>query len=1074
MTIKLIENLTGGLNNVADPKLLADNQVKSCMNYEILGDGALTKRKDPAVYIEGLDTRVNAIYTSVITMSEPYYPHNTVLNSAVDVVPPVYIVFGIVSGTYEMYVFHYDATAGWSETQVLTSVTFTSSSDVKFFIGSTRVIVTDGVNPAMYITVDEDGNIVSGNLGILAPTNKVDIDEITAFNLNDFEENSTNTYLSLPGLCQVVYTAVTEEGAESNPSPISLTHNMQWFKLDADNVDERWIDRIPIKNLSIPVASADIVAKLKYFNVYYRLIKFSEGATPSTFEFSQQFEIIDKTNTSGTTGNNHTLTVQVSAGEYASYENDVAPIAKYGAELGGVTVVANTKSKVKFPFEFEKFVKIQLNNQDNTTKADAVIRIEISDAGITDLTLADYMSGTPPNANLDSTKLKHIRFFDSDLTTMLPCVVHNDLTTTVWHCYVRIPQIPASSVYTIYLAWTLAPFTGYDGVSSGYQTFEYGRFFEENNDTWTGQEVFKPLKVMDDNSIICSPMDIEMSATEVYNKADNTFNGTLTDASWVGAGGQTAALAEFNRTIGNNCVQLADDKTAEISFGDSNLTELPDTGYAFGWIKYNGDNLQNAAAGTNVICQHDVVNDISFNIHEDGAENYYFAVLTVTDGTTATTIAAGHASVYYSYFVLVSWDVTNQKVSFIVVQPSGDTLWGDELSGLTLDTGTYTGFKLGVNSTANAVNLMFFDQWQVIHGVYLSGDNTADKNLAHNLANFMPAWENMVGYDYSTENNNITFGGTESLSEDENFNRFKWAAINGINFPDLYFKDVDEPIKGLIPAPSFLRFEYQNTFIIYTRNDVWRFILDGSADTWSLSAKSLIQEQKQFGLLSPRSLAISGTAVFWLSEKGVIMWDSEGLKLISYKRVSVTLDENAIGWHCPIRNQYILTKTDGTCYVYHIDDDKWTMFDNFALANYKAFVSLSEGQTVDNLNLMLYTTGGVPSITKYPGGTSTSRDAYVETKEFYINDGAFKRIKLIHDAGTPANMTVLTTTKKRVGSTQVEEYDTKSGIISNQWRGITPNAERGSSASFKMTSTGATTSVIRQFLFEIKPIDRME
>ena len=160
-----------------------------------------------------------------------------------------------------------------------------------------------------------------------------------------------------------------------------------------------------------------------------------------------------------------------------------------------------------------------------------------------------------------------------------------------------------------------------------------------------------------------------------------------------------------------------------------------------------------------------------------------------------------------------------------------------------------------------------------------------------------------------------------------------------------------------MPAPSFLQFEYQNTFIIFTRNSINRFVLQGSASGWSGSSSSLIEEKQQYGLLAEKSLVRAGDALFWLSEVGVVKWDSNGLGLITKNIIDVPIKSSLIGYFVPLNNQYILHDTTdpsdigiGTSYVYHIDRNVWTKFIGLDV---QQSITLTGGTELENINLYL-------------------------------------------------------------------------------------------------------------------------
>ena len=266
-----------------------------------------------------------------------------------------------------------------------------------------------------------------------------------------------------------------------------------------------------------------------------------------------------------------------------------------------------------------------------------------------------------------------------------------------------------------------------------------------------------------------------------------------------------------------------------------------------------------------------------------------------------------------------------------------------------------------------------YDNIRLGQGKYYNPDNTDDVDAVKNMFNAMPTFDSMVGYKYSDEshNNNIIFTDTTEINLKPKKNMVKWTDVNYSSFPDLFFKQVKEPILKVMAAPSFLQFQYQNTFIIFTRNTINRFVLEGTADGWSGSAASLIEEKTQYGLLAEKSLTKAGDALFWLSEVGVVMWNKDGLSLISKNIVNVPIKDTCIGFYNSINNQYILHDNDSvdnsdssslgsTSYVYHIERNSWTKFKGLDVVNSRV---LSGGSELDNVNLILDSS---PSINKYP------------------------------------------------------------------------------------------------------------
>ncbi|MDD5540762.1 MAG: hypothetical protein PHG61_08730, partial [Candidatus Marinimicrobia bacterium] len=384
------------LNNVARPNLLAEDELQECENYEVIGNGNLALRKDPETFDSYLDTALDAVFSSIISISEPYYPQRKLSAMYGDY---ILLVYGHTGSAYVLYYFYQSGASAWTGTQIaITGHAYDSGTELEFTIGESKVIITDldedSENHAAFFRIDPEGTARSGILGIPAPKSKAAVTQITAWDESDWDTNADSSHVSEPGLVQVVYTVVTEDGQESNPSPVSETLDMQFFEYDSEGDESRWIGRVLISNLSIPTVSEDVKDQIKYFNVYYRVFRYSEGKEFSTFQFAQQFEIIDKTNADDTTtGNNFAITVATSPGEYLSYSNNIAPVAKVAAEVAGVPFLANIRDKIHFPFNFYYYCPIKITNTNNKHYVDAVILIKLQESDIDNLEWDYYNTG---------------------------------------------------------------------------------------------------------------------------------------------------------------------------------------------------------------------------------------------------------------------------------------------------------------------------------------------------------------------------------------------------------------------------------------------------------------------------------------------------------------------------------------------------------------------------------------------------------------------------------------------------------------------------------------------------------
>ena len=284
----------------------------------------------------------------------------------------------------------------------------------------------------------------------------------------------------------------------------------------------------------------------------------------------------------------------------------------------------------------------------------------------------------------------------------------------------------------------------------------------------------------------------------------------------------------------------------------------------------------------------------------------------------------------------------------------------------------------------------------------------------------------------------------------------KWTDVNGKSFPDLFFKKVREPVIKIMPAPSFLQFEYQNTFIIFTRNSINRFVLQGSASGWSGASNSLIEEKQQYGLLSEKSLVRAGDALFWLSEVGVVKWDgNQGLQLITKNIVDVPIKSSLFGYYVPLNNQYVLHDTsDAISYVYHIDRNAWTKFSGLDV---KQSVTLTGGSQLENINL--YLKENSPSIDSYPTDTYTTNDSNIKTKNMFFEKGTLKRMKADYTGDSKELQSIV---ENMVGAEKTHSVSS----ASEEWRGVPLGKNRGKSVSFNINNADTISAIMYELDIE--------
>jgi hypothetical protein len=439
----------------------------------------------------------------------------------------------------------------------------------------------------------------------------------------------------------------------------------------------------------------------------------------------------------------------------------------------------------------------------------------------------------------------------------------------------------------------------------------------------------------------------------------------------------------------------------------------------------------------------------------------------------ASTLVISNSALGTRYFLL-SWNSDQTKVSVWSCNGQGD-IYSKVVNWHTTEelytNGVFAGVQLGTISseetTNYAVNHATYDDINYQLGEYI--DPTNDDHYAKfaNLANKFPGYDNLIGYKHQTSagassyNNNISFSETEATEEKERKNMVRWTDVNYNSFPDLYFKTVREPVLRVVPAPSFLQYQYQNTFLIYTRNSISRFVLEGSASGWQGSASSLIEEKTQYGLFAPETLVRVGDALFWLSEVGVVLWDSDALRLISKNIIDVDLSKEYFAYENSVRNQYILCQkyVQGETqyqYVFQVDRGIWSRFIDLGDGGITASVSMTGGSQTDNVNLM-YQNDDNKSIIKYPGSSYTSDDSVIKTKEMFFEKGVLRKVKAGYTGEDKSFSTIITKDDaSRNEITRTHEV----AMDGDEWRGVPLGYNRGKSVVFQVDNADTIESII--------------
>ena len=810
--ITKIDRLDDGLNELINPRNLPLGGLQESSNYEILGDGKLTRRRDPVEYgdhvrRDSLKTKLNEIFTqSILQIAPPYYPVKKLSDMTGDF---LILVYGApYAGTFELYMCYENDSNTWTVTKVdITGITYTSDTYLEFFIGDDKLIITDTYNETTnfphYIKIDADGELISGLFSIKAPTNKPTLLPTTEYNAEEFEEDADDVHLDECGIVQCVYTVITKEGDESNPSPMSNSRMMQFFKKDlTDKNDVRWIDNFQITNLSVPVLTGDLTEQLKYFNVYFRVIRYSEGEAAEPFYFSKRFDIIDKESNEGDTGNGYLISVPQDESIQISYENDIAPYAKHAAEVSGIVGFANIREKTRFPFNFEKFCPVQINNINNKNFVDAIVQIRIYDGSnlgrldhygdqvdmIEDLDLPFYdRLGANEMQNLNL-----IRIYDDDLTTPIRVVYDNYQSEPFVDIFVKIPLLTAGQIKYLYLCFNTedAAETDLGVTTTEYQTAEYGQFTLKSEASMTA--LLDTERVKGSKTIICSPVDYQNKSSEIINLADDNNPGEIKGAH--GSFSDIIVTKELREqySVGRGSYLLKGGDLgsdfSEIRYSELPFGTIPDKVIMWGRITYANINeaiSQNVPIPIFAFYQSPAhvesqdykgifLSVIETGEDENGNKEYRFALYAAEDMTGAS---GASPSTNYSSLTFENVPITNNGIGEMFIGLSIDKGGSASLFVGNLITGSFytqkaewdqwnlargisdlddieLGFYTDIDTFAIGFNNMSIDlqsfsfrisQFQLVINKYYDGDNNNDVSAMWNLASFLPTYESPLG-----------------------------------------------------------------------------------------------------------------------------------------------------------------------------------------------------------------------------------------------------------------------------------------------------------------------------------------
>jgi hypothetical protein len=483
----------------------------------------------------------------------------------------------------------------------------------------------------------------------------------------------------------------------------------------------------------------------------------------------------------------------------------------------------------------------------------------------------------------------------------------------------KVPEVPISSSKTIYQTWCEQG--GSKGVTEAQWRYdsdtpanaEYGEFLDyTDSDQWAGQEVFENVSVEDENTLVCSPMQINELNTECYNKVDANHNGEMTDAVFDSTNiTLLPALGELMPQSANS-IKLGTTGSSAIEYLEY-VRNLPVSGnIVYGFVKIDG---------SQITATYKEILQLGYVV---GGGDYAKLFIDSVSGKCKVYCSQGAVTTTFDACLI---DLVNTKEYFVLLSFKDDDTIGlfiynltddnfmDEEESVALDAMLYNDFEyLSIGGGTGCIKSSYYSNWMFTTGLYLSPTNDNHINAVYNLANRMPLFEDaVIGYDWTeTDPNlmykNVEIGDIESLAYKDYPEWLGYSKVNGVSFPDKFIKKCASEILRVIPVPSYLRGQtkYSSSVVVFYRNGFNVFPLEGDPSTWEDSAENLVPERKRDGLVNKETLIVTPFGLMWQSESGLMLWNSSEYKNVSFQRMDLPIKDTLKGIYLPLTQQYIL------------------------------------------------------------------------------------------------------------------------------------------------------------------------
>lgn len=1011
---------SGGMNNVSE--VIPPEECRALVNYEHKNNDTLKKRLAPIAFSDLVYGEGGGGYLSCgiyyPQTQKLWYPNNMPTLTGVYTCSGnyVFVVFGNTNENGDIYALYLVCETGnsahpWMKVELTNSeITYTSESELRFFMTPERVLITDwaGGNKAHKIEIKEDGSVVFAIIGAKRPSSKPTVTPIYSQGagsgrMGEVFQTNDESYFSEVGVFYFCYTLEDEEGTESNPSPVSELADFQWQKTDEDDNVIQFLDHVELRELKVAKDLDEEVVKLyKFFNIYGMHFKYSAGSAASTFVKIAQKRVVAYLNDVGEPRANTITLTQWELGIAINYDNNRAPVSRDILETNGVIALSTINYQSEFFAEHDKAVKITISNPNNVTIVNKRIRLRIYDRR-GDGVVADGM--WIPELKWDEHSVggsfvdleASFRFWDTDRTTPLLCsyFTRNPGSLHYFDFVINIPQIMASQEKEIYFSWAS---DSDHALDSAFNEPALGKFMLMYDSASMSSVLnFDPMALIKETNYINSPCILRdtdiggMDGDSVPNRYDERFNGVLSGSSvWRGSMinffPHTNNFLYYRNPYYIYSIEYA--LTADDHSTGKTTYDIEEKGLAFSSAKkgiiscfiavppnapndYNlgVDYLPSIFTIMVGVKYFGLLYDVSNDLFKIWAFDPLIPNMDEISFANTVKFDKGAGTGIMTYYLVFQWDFDDNKASVTLIKrdvasPYTVTEMEDEITNISSldiedkfdDTDTVCSVIFGSNGLAITGTFHMFtlkNSYISIPNVLL-GETHQDsgnerKLLASELAIMNPPLAYHIGNNLGfgdDENENVYIATDLEEIEDENeLGVIRYSKPYTEAFPERYLFKLQREIYRIIIAPSYLGFQEQSNLIAFMRNGFSSIPLNTS-DSALWGNYQVNPEEKRFGLEAMDGIVVTGSAVYYKTELGIVKWSGSGRELINFGKLALPASDTYIAGYIASRNQII----------FHID--------GFADGTYIKLKFDTATRTITATDDSIFNTGATPTLKK--------------------------------------------------------------------------------------------------------------